>query len=1488
MAGTLDPNAVPGTSFLVDCFKDRKKVKHATVFFLSHYHADHYGGLNEKWAAGPIYCSPATAKLVVEFLEVDPKYVHELEFNRTYSIEDVKVTLMDANHCPGAAMLLFAVPLPEGVVHHLHTGDCRFTPRMLEHPSLQGKHIDNLFLDTTYANTKYVFPAQGDTVEFIARTIAHEFEENKGRTLVLVATYSIGKEKILLRTHELTGCKIEVTERKYRMLRHCNLGVELDDIFTTEHLASSIRIVGWHELGQMAQGGWTFLPDYPRLHDMLDHYAPRFDKIMAFYPTGWTYTIAQAVKKRAQTATAENAGGDGTFKMDEDEDVEASEDAPASNLLAPAGNVDDARTADHPSSVETNHLSARPAIMHASETKNKVTVYTVPYSEHSNFNELRAFVGGICPTNVIPTVVGGGRNVKPGTRLRKITSLFQDLVDRTKAAASFVAMMQGRRLTRRSSRRSSGPIATHACDNDHDVAQKQSKAIGQELLMPVKNDSLESSPVSCPHCSRAVPVESINEHLDTCLNSRQQRGSPAATRVAASGGNTGRTKREDKEVDDVVEIVDEEQDDLSADPDPDDKSEASDIQVERSETIKLASDALKAVQKAPRSDKAQQVLDMLGGAIDDEQAALLLRQCKDNVSKAVNHFFDHGPVVPPQTRRASTATLSRQSTIKVNTSRMDAADRTHKSPQGKTKRSASKQSSLTSYFLQPQSKKGGKAASRTGGSSLGIGNPGHQAEKPRPPVASQPLTASPEPRGIATPPASERVKLATTTASSATDKALAGSDPPYRIIADLLEQLVQTSSRLKIVALLAETYAKIYTMTKEATGQPDAEALLATVYLTTNHLAPSYKGVELGIGERLVAGVVAEASGRKAERMREDYKETGDLGDVAARALKSQRALFKPKPLTIKGVFKALHSIAGSKGKGSQAAKRAIVHKLIIACDGPEARFIVRTLIANLRTGAVGLTIHTAIGHAMVDVLQLDMSKDEAAQRIKDVYAQHPNWDSIIPALVAGGFEQLDRDCGPCVGVPVTAMLGKITRSLDDVMKQYAGKDYQAEFKYDGCRAQVHVKCEDGQDPTCYMFSRHLEDMSTRYPDGIAAVLEAARDTSGDLRFKSCVLDAEIVAVDNDGVILPFQTLMNRARKDVDEADVSISVKVYLFDMMMLNDHSLIKLPLRHRCQLMQLCFKPIVNRLDFVQSFRFSPDGNGSHSEDDLRTALVEAIDARCEGLMVKALGPDLKPDAEAQPHAIAIQQLTRELVEKATGIDKAYRGRVRDVERAASQKKKALKKSIKAAVAEVVDPLALSTYQPSKRCENWLKVKKDYIEGMGDSLDLVVIGAWWGNGRKATWFSPFLLACYNPDTEQLESVCKVMSGFTDEFYKTITAQFKQPDQQSAGKKAYYNVAEAMTPSIWLEPLEVWEIRGADFTVSPVHRAATGCVAERPGSGISMRFPRFIRRRPDKTFEEATTSRQIAEMYHKQFANGSSNPAEEVTAMDEEDDDII
>ena len=178
------------------------------------------------------------------------------------------------------------------------------------------------------------------------------------------------------------------------------------------------------------------------------------------------------------------------------------------------------------------------------------------------------------------------------------------------------------------------------------------------------------------------------------------------------------------------------------------------------------------------------------------------------------------------------------------------------------------------------------------------------------------------------------------------------------------------------------------------------------------------------------------------------------------------------------------------------------------------------------------------------------------------------------------------------------------------------------------------------------------------------------------------------------------------------------------------------------------------------------------------------------------------------------------------------------------------------------------LSTYEPDKRVESWLKVKKDYIDGLGDSLDLVAIGGWHGMGRKSAWWSPVLLALYDPQTGVYQAVCKCISGFTDAEYKRIREKF------SVGTEFAYNPRETAmmdeydlggmgTPDVFFRPVEVWEIRGADITLSPVYTAALGLVSDE--RGLSIRFPRFIRRREDKSAEQASTPRDLAKIYFSQ-----------------------
>lgn len=169
---------------------------------------------------------------------------------------------------------------------------------------------------------------------------------------------------------------------------------------------------------------------------------------------------------------------------------------------------------------------------------------------------------------------------------------------------------------------------------------------------------------------------------------------------------------------------------------------------------------------------------------------------------------------------------------------------------------------------------------------------------------------------------------------------------------------------------------------------------------------------------------------------------------------------------------------------------------------------------------------------------------------------------------------------------------------------------------------------------------------------------------------------------------------------------------------------------------------------------------------------------------------------------------------------------------------------------------------YEAGKRGFKWVKYKRGISGKLSDTLDLVIVGAWLGKGRRAGTYGSLLAAVYNPDEDRFETLTKIGSGFSDEDLNEVLPQRLEPYRR---EKRHPRVWSLLEPDVWFEPVLVVEVEAQEITLSPSHTCAFGVVQKE--RGLALRFPRFIRYRDDKSPEEATTTQEVVEMYRNQWA---------------------
>ncbi len=185
------------------------------------------------------------------------------------------------------------------------------------------------------------------------------------------------------------------------------------------------------------------------------------------------------------------------------------------------------------------------------------------------------------------------------------------------------------------------------------------------------------------------------------------------------------------------------------------------------------------------------------------------------------------------------------------------------------------------------------------------------------------------------------------------------------------------------------------------------------------------------------------------------------------------------------------------------------------------------------------------------------------------------------------------------------------------------------------------------------------------------------------------------------------------------------------------------------------------------------------------------------------------------------------------------------------------ALEMGAEGVMAKSLDPG--SRYRAGARGWQWVKFKADYQEGLLDSFDCIVVGGYHGRGRRTGYYGALLMAVMNEDTGNLETLCKLGSGLTDKDLEHFKEKLDRLKSEGPSRVLDY----VKIPDVWFEPEICLEIMGAELSVSPDHTACKNSLGEQ---GLALRFPRYTgRERTDKGIEEATTAREVFQMYQKQ-----------------------
>jgi len=567
----------------------------------------------------------------------------------------------------------------------------------------------------------------------------------------------------------------------------------------------------------------------------------------------------------------------------------------------------------------------------------------------------------------------------------------------------------------------------------------------------------------------------------------------------------------------------------------------------------------------------------------------------------------------------------------------------------------------------------------------------------------------------------------------------------YSILVETYKKLESTPAKLAKVDILSELLQKT-----------PSEQLPKVVLLIQGVVFPKFSGNELGIAIQMMIKAIAKAVGFSIEEIEKRFKKHGDLGVVAEECVKSKKQLtLSRKELDVDMVFKNLQQLAYVTGSGSQDKKLNLISELLVSAKPEEAKYIVRTIIGDLRIGVAEGIIRDSIVKSFL-LKDKNVDKNEATKALDYAWNLLPDFGEIAVIARDKGIEGLKK-IKVKLGNPIQVMLGEKAESIKEVVDEFGR--VAVEFKYDGMRAQISKK-----DDKIWIYTRRLENVTKQFPDLVELCLKA-------LKPKECIVEGEVVGLNpKTKVPVPFQILSQRIQRkyDIEKLIKEVPIQINLFDVIYVDGELLIDKPLRERRKILEKIVDVIPDKFVLAKQI----------VTDDVK--LIEqfykqALDAKQEGLFLKVLD---------------------------------------------------------------------SKYVFGRHVGGWYKIKPTM-----ETLDLAIIGATWGTGKRAGWMGSFILGCRDESSGKFlecgmlgTGVKEKKSGETDVTFKELTKLLKP-----------YIISEKGT-TIKIKPKIVISVDYQEIQKSTNYE-----------SGFALRFPRFIALREDKGIEDVDTIERIRYLYSLQ-----------------------